>query len=187
MTNFIDLPGEIWKDIDGYDGRYQVSNMGRVRATILWSGRNYVNRHKILKPRDNGRCYMRVSLKRPDGVITNEQVSHLVAEAFCENPHGYVEVDHINADRKDNRACNLQWCTHSENVQWGYDRRGHVKQPPKRRPPTDPDRWGSKTGHLYVRPSGKKYAVSIRGKWHGTFPTLEAAVARRNEIMGWSF
>lgn len=173
MTKYIVLPDERWVDIPGYDGRYQVSDQGRVRATY--------RRYALLTPRSNGRNYMRVYLQRPDGAWLNVQVSHLVAEAFCANPNGYVEVDHINADRTDNRACNLQWCTHAENVQWGYDRRGQAKKP---RQPKDIDQWGSASGHLYIRPTRTGFRVVIGGVEHGVYSTIEAAVARRNEIIG---
>lgn len=183
MTNFVNLPGECWVNIPGYRGRYQVSNMGRVRATLLNRGRGGLKAgFRLLTPRNNGRNYMRVLLSRTGQEPKNEQISHLVAEAFCPNPHGYVEVDHINADRTDNRACNLQWCNHAENVQWGYNRRGEKKRP---RHLADPDNWDSASGHLYIRPHYKGYTVKIKGTDYGHYPTLEEAVARRNEIMGW--
>ena len=180
---------ERWVDIPGYDGRYQVSDQGRVRATLIWTGGGYRPGIRVLRPRDNGRNYMRVLLRRPDGTAKNEQISHLVAAAFCANPNNCSEVDHINADRRDNRAANLQWCDHSSNILWGYDRRRRAAtQPPKTpKPRRDPDQWRSVTGHKYVHPRYRgDYAVIIKGVRRGVYPTIEAAVAARNQIMGWS-
>lgn len=98
---------EIWKDIKGYEGSYQVSNHGRVKSLRF---RN-CKRDLILKPILKKTGYYVISLQ-------NKQfhIHKLVAEAFVFNPNGYNVVDHINTDTSDNRAENLRWCTVKENV-----------------------------------------------------------------------
>lgn len=95
---------EIWKDIEGYEGLYQISNEGNVRNT-----RN----NKLLHQADL-RGYKRVGLSKNNKVFW-KQVHRLVANAFIENPHNKPQVDHINTIRDDNRVENLRWATISEN------------------------------------------------------------------------
>lgn len=95
---------EIWKDIEGYEGLYQVSNLGNVRRVKLL--KQYSDKSK------GG--YNVVSLCK-DGKVKIARVHQLVANAFVPNPNNKPCIDHINTDRKDNRAVNLQWVTQKEN------------------------------------------------------------------------
>lgn len=111
---------EIWKDIKGYEGLYQVSNYGRVRSLdrIVQFGKQkriakgkIIRLHHIKKPNYTQIC---VSLyKNRQG--KNFIVARLVAEAFIPNPEGKPCIDHINTDPTDNRVGNLRWVTHKEN------------------------------------------------------------------------
>ena len=107
---------EVWKDIKGYEGIYQVSNLGRVKrigcytnqSGISWeSGRN-------LKPANNSRGYYFVQLSR-NNKVSRKYVHRLVAEAFIPNPENKPTVNHINCDRSDNRSENLEWASYREN------------------------------------------------------------------------
>ena len=96
---------EIWRDINGYKGLYQVSNLGRV-----WSCRQ----KRLRKLQKNTHGYMSLFLyKNKKG--TAKQVHRLVAEAFIPNPKKLEQVNHKNGDKTDNRVENLEWVTRYEN------------------------------------------------------------------------
>jgi len=105
---------EIWKDIDGYKGAYQVSNLGSIRN--VKSGR-------ILKGSVNSYGYQRVSFS--DG--GRFKVHRLVATAFIANPNSLPAVDHIDEDKTNNKVSNLRWCTPEQNLDYYNEPRGRGK------------------------------------------------------------
>ena len=114
LDEWADIPcldGEIWKPIKGYEDRYKVSNMGRVRS-----------RTKILS--QGGRVYKHVTLNNGDISHRSTRTVHtLVANAFIPNPEGLLYVNHKDYDTHNNRAENLEWCTASYNVRYSLERR----------------------------------------------------------------
>ena len=114
------VQGEIWKDIEGYEG-YQVSNKGRVKSTIVRK------EGKLLKPSVNKLGYLQVSLF-VNGKNKTRYVHRLVAETFLPNPDNKPEIDHINTDKTDNTVwlnedgsvnydkTNLRWVTRKGNM-----------------------------------------------------------------------
>lgn len=105
---------EIWKDIEGYEGYYQVSNFGNVRSLDrIISGKRY--KGNLIKCIYDCRGYKRVGLTK-NKITKNFTVHRLVANAFIPNPEKKNEIDHINTNTGDARVDNLRWVTHSENM-----------------------------------------------------------------------
>lgn len=105
---------EIWKDIVGYEGKYQVSNTGKVRS---------LNYHKSGNSREmthgfSSKGYPVVALRK-DGKSTTIAVHRLVAMAFISNPMNLPQVNHIDEDKTNNNVDNLEWCTAYHNVHHG--------------------------------------------------------------------
>ena len=96
---------DFWKDIEGYEGLYQVSNTGQVKS---------VKSGKILKPDKRKEGYLQIGLYK-EGKKKKFLIHRLVAAAFLPNEDELSQVDHINNAKTDNRVCNLQWISHVEN------------------------------------------------------------------------
>lgn len=113
---------EIWKDIKGYDGLYQISNLGRVKSLERYrkgnGGSLTIVKETILKQSKNNKGYYRVELCK-QGIRKPFSVHRLVADAFIENSHDKPEVNHIDEDKSNNNADNLEWCTSKENINHG--------------------------------------------------------------------
>ena len=102
---------EIWKDIKGFEGLYQISNLGRVKSLVK---KNHPT-ESIRKLSKDKKGYLRVNLLK-DGKNHTRKVHRLVAEAFIPNPKNKPSVDHINGIKDDNRVSNLRWFTYKEQV-----------------------------------------------------------------------
>lgn len=108
---------EIWKAINGYEGLYEVSNLGNVRSLdrlVNNNGGLDFRRGKILQP-NYCRGYRLVCLCK-DGKVRKKRIARLVANAFIPNTHNKEEVDHINTIKDDDRVENLRWVNKSENM-----------------------------------------------------------------------
>ncbi len=109
---------EIWKDIKGYEGIYKVSSLGRIKYLERTNSGGVYVPEGIKRPQDNGNGYKYVQLKK-EGTRKNFYIHRIVAECFLPNPEKLKEVNHKNENKSDNRAENLEWCTHSYNNSYG--------------------------------------------------------------------
>ena len=112
---------EIWKDVKGFEGRYQVSNMGRVRSLDRWSlnDRPHFIKGMMLKLSPNKwNGYLRVSLSDGHGNFKHIEVHRLVALHFVPGYKEGLVVNHKNEVKTDNRAENLEWCTYQYNLNY---------------------------------------------------------------------
>ena len=120
---------EKWVSVKGFEGRYEVSNLGRVKSLSRRAG-NTITRERVLKTdkRLTVDGYARVSLR--DGKRAHEfRLTRLVAEHFVPNPDNKETVNHKNGNKLDDRAENLEWMTREENMQHAYD--NNLKKPMK--------------------------------------------------------
>ena len=113
------MNNEIWADIPGYNGMYQISTMGRVRG------------RKILKFDKTKDGYLLAQLRK-DGKTHKHRVNRLVALAFIPNPNQLPQVNHKNENKKDNRAENLEWVTAKQNINSGSCIQRRAKKQGKR-------------------------------------------------------
>jgi hypothetical protein len=115
---------EIWKDIKGYEGFYQISNLGRIKSLERY--RKYrgnfkaIVRERILKLKVDKEGYSHVSLSKR-GDVKFFKVARLVAQAFIINCNNYPQVNHIDGNKSNDLVSNLEWVTASQNCQHAYD------------------------------------------------------------------
>ena len=109
---------EIWKDIIGYEGLYQVSSYGRVRSLDRYDSRNCFRKKRILKLCANRLGYLKVGLWS-NGKVKHHLVHRLVAEAFIPNPNNLPIINHIDENPSNNNVDNLEWCTAKYNMNYG--------------------------------------------------------------------
>lgn len=149
---------ETWRPVPGFEGRYEVSNMGRVREI------------RVLKTDGGGHRYSRVGI---DG--HTQYVHRLVALAFLgEPPSSRAVVNHKDFNTRNNSAENLEWITQTENVRHATQRMKKPKTICRE----------SNTGHKYITHDGRRYRVRIKQLGvYKRFESLDESVEYRNEVM----
>jgi hypothetical protein len=124
MRNFKPHIKEAWRDVIGWEGYYQVSDIGRVKGlermvfSIKTGKLAYIQKEKIIV--QHGKKYKQVNLYR-DSKLHHYYVHILMAQAWIPNPHNKPEVNHKDGDCRNNVIDNLEWATRSENIQHSYD------------------------------------------------------------------
>ena len=108
----MDFEKEVWKDIEGYDGRYQISNYGRVWNTVTQS---------YMKPQLKKTGYYNINLMRANKKIVTERIHRLVALYFCHKAEGCNVVNHLDSNKTNNYYKNLEWTTISGNTKHCYE------------------------------------------------------------------
>ena len=102
---------EIWKDIEGYEGDYMVSNLGNVKSLKY-------GKERILKPRTSRKGYLSIGLHK--GKIREQwKIHRLVATYFIPNPDNLPQVNHKDENKANNCVSNLEWCTQEYNINYG--------------------------------------------------------------------
>ena len=104
---------EVWKDISGYEDKYQVSNCGNVRSLEYHNAKG-LKRTKNLKPATDCKGYLRCALSK-NNILRTFKVHRLVAMAFLENPNNLPQVNHKDGNHCNNCVDNLEWVTQKEN------------------------------------------------------------------------
>ena len=169
---------EIWKDIKGYEGLYQVSNFGNVkslerRVNSCNGGRN--KKEKYIISTDNGNGYKIVGLSKKHK-RKNYYVHRLVAEAFIKNENNFNEINHLDYNRSNNNVENLEWIDRKSNVQYSVKNRPDY---------TKSTKWYGKYitkdkryNLFYVRIYYKKEKIYL-----GTFKDITEAMKVRDEFL----
>lgn len=112
---------EVFRDIPGYEGLYQVSNLGNVKSLGNGDNNNNVGKERMLKLRKDKDGYLTVFLS-----IHNykklHKVHRLVALAFLPNPNNYPQINHKDKNRSNNNVDNLEWCTAQYNADYSVSK-----------------------------------------------------------------
>ena len=185
MRSFMTMKGygalmnsaKIWKDIEGYEGLYQVSNMGRVRSLDRINALGRRLKGRVLADKHNNRGYHTIALWR-DGDIEYKFIHRLVAKAFLDNPDNLPEVNHKDENKENNAVSNLEWCTRKYNNNYGT-RLGRVAKTLER-----PIYAITSSGHRYYFGSVNEAARVLGLKRQGITNCLHG---RRKHHGGFSF
>lgn len=164
---------EIFKDVAGFKGLYQIGDKGTVRSMTFRNNQTTFERVRAMTPFDNGNGYLAVSLSK-NGKRKNYYIHRLVADAFLPHGKGKNVVNHRDHNRHNNSAENLEWCTQKENVRLSADRMRHEKT---KCMPTN-------TGEKYISKRKNSFRVQIeRKKISRQFKTFEEARAFKKAVM----
>lgn len=118
---------EKWRELPILDGRYRISSFGRI-----YSSRGKKNgTYREIKQHNNSFGYMQVNLMDDNGVERKKYVHRLVASVFLPNPNKLSDVNHKDGDRSNNKASNLEWMSHKDNVHHSIAVLGHKRLGPK--------------------------------------------------------
>lgn len=109
---------EVWKDIEGYEGRYQISNLGNVKS-LQYGGRKGIVKNLVPKVSNSGRLWVELM---KNGGKKQFLIHRLVGMAFIPNPDNLPQINHLDENPKNNRVDNLEWCTAEYNIRYYQER-----------------------------------------------------------------
>lgn len=172
---------EEWKDINGFEGIFQISNLGRVKSLARYVG-DYrgkrLKREKILKPNDNGYGYLVIKVNTDNGKGKPRvfYIHRLVAEYFVPNPNNNKIVNHLDYNKHNNVYTNLEWCSQKENIEYSIPRMRKPKNFKKR----------TNTGEKYISLINGKYQFmfsNYKTNDYKRFDDLDSAIAYRDNFL----
>ena len=121
----MDISQEIWKDVIGYEGYYQVSNLGRVKGLsrpIIGNKRGYTSEHFLKESITRGYKSVTFSVNKQHKTM---KIHRLVAICFLDNPNNYPQINHKDGNKLNNCVSNLEWCDASFNNKHKYEVLGY--------------------------------------------------------------
>lgn len=181
MVGVLPQMKEIWKDIKGFEGIFQISNLGNVKSLARYVG-DYrgkrLKKERILKPCDNGYGYLvlKVNTNNGKGKPKVFYIHRLVAEHFIPNPLNKKYVNHLDFNKYNNVFTNLEWCSQKENVNYSIERMEKPKSFCRK----------TNTGEKYIRIKYGKYLFSYvtkKTKKYKMFNDLKSAIEYRDNFL----
>lgn len=173
---------EIWKDIPGYEGLYQASNLGRIRSLDrIRPDKNYKQKGRIMLFHKNHAGYYQLRLSK-NGKAKTLRVNRLIALTFIPNRENKDSVNHINGIRTDNRVENLEWNTMKEQI-WHQHKVLNT-------PYSDMKKCRMNKERKVIRSDGKIYNSIKEAKedlGHKNAPIVEVCQGKRKTAYGYSF
>lgn len=136
---------EIWIDVVGYEGRYQVSNLGNIYSLLY---------NRLMTPQINKDGYPVISMRKNNRRF-GTGIYRLVAIAFIPNPNNYSEVNHVDGNKLNCCVDNLEWCNHSMNQKHAYDKKLRVSSK------------GEKNGNSKLTENDVREIKKLKGKMSG--------------------
>lgn len=112
------INSEMWKDISGYEGLYQISSTGKIKGLPRVTVQNQILKERMLVPNVLNNGYLQITLYK-DGKHKSFLVHRLVANAFIPNPENLPEVNHKDENKTNCNIDNLEWCTRKYNLNYG--------------------------------------------------------------------
>lgn len=109
---------EVWKDIEGYENRYQISNLGNVKS-LQYRGHKGVEKNLVPKVNNSGRLWVELI---KNGKTKQFLIHRLVGMAFIPNPDNLPQINHMDENPKNNQVDNLEWCTGDYNIKYFQER-----------------------------------------------------------------
>lgn len=171
---------ETWKDVSGFEGKYQVSNLGRVKSLARTRNKHHYpekilnTTHRLTKD-----GYARVTLRDDFGINHEYRVNKLVALTYLPNPSNKETVNHKDGNKLNNEVTNLEWATRSENMKHAY--RHNLKKPMQGQENANAKLSDDEVRQIrksYIRQS-KTYGTVALARKYGVTPRVIGQIVRR--------